>query len=113
MADPQTLIRTMAKFLKKIRTSSMSTVGLTCFAILLYGYLSFTALQGPYGIFQRIRIDNQMIELERELSRLQSEIDRMENLTHRLSDDYLDLDLLDERARIVLGYVGADELIIE
>ena len=36
----------------------------------------------------------------------------MRNLTRRLSDDYLDLDLLDERARDVLGLVRADELII-
>jgi cell division protein FtsB len=36
----------------------------------------------------------------------------MENLTHRLSDTYLDLDLLDERARNVLGLVRADEIVI-
>ena len=37
----------------------------------------------------------------------------MENLTRRLSDSYLDLDLLDERARDVLGYVRADEIVIQ
>jgi cell division protein FtsB len=36
----------------------------------------------------------------------------LQNLTHRLSDDYLDLDLLDERARMVLGYLRADEVTI-
>jgi cell division protein FtsB len=36
----------------------------------------------------------------------------MENLTTRLSDDYLDLDLLSERARDILGYVRADEIVI-
>lgn len=36
----------------------------------------------------------------------------MRNLTHRLSDEYLDIDLLDERARDVLGLVRADEVII-
>ena len=37
----------------------------------------------------------------------------MQNLTHRLSDEYLDLDLLDERAREVLGLIRSDEIIIE
>ena len=32
--------------------------------------------------------------------------------TRRLSDEYLDLDLLDERAREILGYVRADEVIL-
>ena len=36
----------------------------------------------------------------------------MENKTARLSEDYLDLDLLDERVRAVLGYIRADEILI-
>jgi cell division protein FtsB len=36
----------------------------------------------------------------------------MRNKTLRMSDGYLDLDLLDEQARDVLGYVRADELVI-
>ena len=36
----------------------------------------------------------------------------MSNLTHRLSDDYLDIDLLDQQARDVLGYMRADEIVI-
>ena len=39
-------------------------------------------------------------------------IGKMANLTHRLSDDFLDLDLLDERAREVLGTVRPDEIVI-
>ena len=36
----------------------------------------------------------------------------MENLTKRMSDDYLDLDLVDEQARKVLGMVRSDEIVI-
>ena len=35
-----------------------------------------------------------------------------ENKTHRLSDDFLDLNLLDQQARDVLGMVRADEVVI-
>ena len=47
-----------------------------------------------------------------ELTALQAEVAGMENLTHRLSDDFLDLDLLDEQARDVLGLIRADEIVI-
>ena len=50
--------------------------------------------------------------LQRQLDTLESEVARMENLTRRLSDEYLDLDLLDEQARDVLGLIRADELVI-
>ena len=50
--------------------------------------------------------------LARELASLEARVARMENLTTRLSDDYLDLDLLSERARDILGYVRADEIVI-
>ena len=42
----------------------------------------------------------------------QADVTRMQNLTRRLSDDYLDLDLLDERAREVLGLLRADEILL-
>jgi cell division protein FtsB len=50
--------------------------------------------------------------LTQELAALQMQVDRLENLTRRLSDTYLDLDLLDEQARDMLGMVRADEIVI-
>ena len=43
---------------------------------------------------------------------VRAEVARMENLTKRLSDDYLDVDLLDEQARSILGVIRADEIVI-
>jgi len=37
----------------------------------------------------------------------------MYNLTRRLSDTYLDLDLLDQHARSILGMIRADEIVIQ
>ena len=69
-------------------------------------------MQGDYGLFRRAEIMAERTTLERELATLDAEVARMENLTHRLSDDYLDLDLLDEQARDVLGLIRADEIVI-
>lgn len=75
-------------------------------------YFTFAAVQGDFGLFRRVEITAEAEELQRQFVIVQAEVTRMENLTHRLSDDYLDLDLLDEQARSVLGMVRADEIVI-
>ncbi|MDO7631942.1 MAG: septum formation initiator family protein [Loktanella sp.] len=81
-------------------------------AILLGLYFAFAAVQGDYGVFRRSEILAEKRALEDELVLVQAEVTRMENLTHRLSDTYLDLDLLDQQARDVLGLIRADEIVI-
>jgi len=76
-------------------------------------FFAFHALQGEYGLFALIQADNRAAELKIELAEVQMKRAEAENRTRRLSDDYLDMDLLDERARIVLGYARSDELLIE
>jgi cell division protein FtsB len=63
-------------------------------------------------LFRRVEITAEAEELQKQLRQVQADVARMENLTRRLSDDYLDMDLLDERARSVLGMVRADEIVI-
>jgi len=75
-------------------------------------YFTFAAVQGDFGLFRRAEIVAESEDLRAQLASVQAEVARMENLTKRLSDDYLDLDLLDERARAVLGMVRADEIVI-
>ena len=64
-------------------------------------------------MFRRIQANAQAIELEKYLDTLQVKVFEMENKTLRLSDNFLDLDLLDERARKVLGLARPDEIIID
>ncbi|GHF50373.1 FtsB family cell division protein [Seohaeicola zhoushanensis] len=78
----------------------------------LGAYFTFAAVQGDYGVFRRVEISAEASELKRELADLKAQIAEAENLTRRLSDDFLDLDLLDQQARSVLGYLRSDELVI-
>lgn len=90
-------------------------VGVTLAAgvILVIGaYFTFAAVQGDFGVVRRVQIIAEKQELTAERDRLRTEVARMENLTRRMSDNYLDIDLLDERARDVLGYVRADEIVV-
>ncbi|RJL18353.1 FtsB family cell division protein [Paracoccus siganidrum] len=91
---------------------SIGTIVFFVLTFLLGLYFAFAAVQGPSGILRRVQIESETAELQAERDRLKAEVDEMRNLTRRLSDDYLDLDLLDERAREVLGMIRTDEVIL-
>ncbi|MGM0585894.1 MAG: FtsB family cell division protein [Pseudomonadota bacterium] len=80
-------------------------IGATC-------YFAYAALQGDTGLVEQVRLEREKARLETRLAELQAERREMENLNRRLSERYLDLDLLDERARKVLGHIRDDEIVI-
>ena len=102
--------RGTAELMQKRR--SFSGLILPIGLLFIGAYFTFAAVQGDYGLFQRMQVEAERDRLQDELARLEDQVARMEILTHRLSDDYLDLDLLDERVRSVLGYVRPDELVL-
>ena len=75
-------------------------------------YFAYSAVQGDTGLVELMRLNREEARLELELAGLRADRAEMENLTHRLSESWLDLDLLDERARDVLGHVRMDEIVI-
>lgn len=90
-------------------------IGGMCYYVLAFtlgGYFMFAAIQGDFGVFRRVQISAETQDLITERDQLTAELAQIKNLTHRLSDGYLDLDLLDQQARDVLGYVRADEIVI-
>lgn len=79
-------------------------------AFMLASYFTFAAVQGEYGVFRHVRLEAEMHRLTAERDQLRTELATLKNKTHRLSDGYLDLDLLDEQARKVLGLMRTDEV---
>lgn len=75
-------------------------------------YFTFAAVQGDYGVLRQAQTADEMQGLTAERDKLAAELDGLKNLTRRLSDSYLDIDLLDEQVRSVLGYVRSDEIVI-
>lgn len=88
---------------------TFTLIGIT---ILACGYFTFAAVQGDYGLLRRVQIRAEAEALRAERDRLAAELAEVQNRTRRLSDAYLDLDLLDEQVRDVLGYVRGDEVVI-
>ncbi len=81
-------------------------------ALLAGGHFAVAAIQGDSGRFARIAILDEEESLKAELAELLVDVGKMENKVRRLSDHYLDLELLDERARVVLGYARDYEIIL-
>ena len=97
---------------KRVQRSFYRDLGIISFFVLAHIYLAFTALQGNNGLFARIQIEERISELRTELSEIDAQIAIMENKTKRVSDEFLDLDLLDELARERLGYIHPKDRII-
>ncbi len=75
-------------------------------------FFSYAALQGQYGLFRLFQVKAQESQLLTQLHALQDNRAQLANRTRRLSSQYLDLDLLDEQTRKVLGMARGDEIII-
>ena len=88
-----------------IELGSLVTITLTTV------YFSITALYGEYGLFTLFKKQIQEEHLLEYNSKLEMELREWENLTKRISSDYLDLDLLDEQARKILRVARSDEAI--
>lgn len=88
--------------------------GIVFFGIIfaLATYFTFASVQGNYGLFRRIQIVAEAESLRQERDGLSEQVATLRNKTRRLSDDYLDLDLLDQQAREMLGLARGDEVVI-
>lgn len=75
-------------------------------------YLSFHALNGERGIYAFLKQSRNLDASQQELARLATERKSLENNVHLLSNESLDLDLLDEQARRVLGKVDQHEIVV-
>lgn len=95
--------------------SGFRQVAVSLAYILLIGAIAVFAhsgLQGDHGLAALREAAAEERRLTAELEQLRRERAEVENRVLRLSDRYLDLDLLDERARAVLGLVRADEMVV-
>lgn len=96
----------------RIRWGQITTPAMYVFVIGVLVVFAQSGLEGEHGLAALHRANALERELTGELAEARAERERLQNLVRRIRPDYLDLDLLDERARAVLGYVRQDELVI-
>lgn len=75
-------------------------------------YFGYHAIEGDRGLYAYARLSNEVTLVQQALAETALDRRRMERRVALLRADRLDLDMLDEQSRSVLGVVRADELVI-
>jgi cell division protein FtsB len=92
------------------RRAVLTALGLYTFAALFIGYFAANAFSGNHGLRAQKDLDQQMTTMQGELARLKSEHAMWERRVALLRTDRIDPDMLDERARALLGFVDPRDL---
>lgn len=85
---------------------------LTVLSFLVFAYFAYHLLHGDRGYFANKGLQVKLVQAEQQLDAKKAERVALENRVRLLRPDSLDLDLLDERARVVLGFVRPQERVI-
>ncbi len=74
-------------------------------------YFTYAAIYGNFGLIYNIELEFKITELRKELNTLENNLIEIEKKTSKLQNN-LDLDLLDQQARSILGLIRNDEIMI-
>lgn len=91
----------------KIKNSSFLII-----CVLLFCYFSYHAINGERGVLKYIYLKQEISEAQKIAQNYKNQKLRLEDKVKLLSSSSLDLDMLEERARVVLNFAGTDEFII-
>ena len=82
------------------------------FSFALFVYFAFHLVHGEMGYFAMRGVNSKLSEAGVEYKDVKTHRVSVENRVKRLRPESLDLDMLDERSRAVLGFLDKDEIII-
>ena len=88
-----------------------SNVTTTVFLVLLITYFSFHVMSGERGLLAMAQLSNKVKDAREELDLVRAERLKLEHKVKLLSPNSLDLDMLDEQSRKILGYAKPKEKI--
>lgn len=74
-------------------------------------YLVFHAVSGDRGVLALFSESRRLEEVKTELAKVKAKHDYMEHKVQLMSDNSLDLDMLDEQVRRVLGMANKNEVV--
>jgi cell division protein FtsB len=94
------------------RRTILTALGLYVFAALFIGYFGVNAFTGAHGLRAQADLDKQLATMQGELTRLKAERVVWERRVSLLRSDKIDPDMLDERARALLGYVDPRDAVL-
>ena len=86
------------------RRAILTAIGLYLFAAAFIGYFAVNAFTGNHGLRAQADLDQQLAAMQAELATIKAERTVWERRVALLRSDRIDPDMLDERARSLIGY---------
>lgn len=84
----------------------------TFLGIVVVAYFCYHLFQGQRGVFAWMRLNSEVSKAEKYLEVVKAERTVLEKRVSLLYPDKMDPDMLDERARLMLGFARPDEVIV-
>jgi cell division protein FtsB len=94
------------------RRTILTVLGLYIFAALFIGYFGMHAFSGDRGLRAQQDLEQQLTAMKGELAGLKAERAHWERKVSLLRADRIDPDMLDERARALVGYIDPHDLVL-
>ena len=94
------------------RRAILTALGLYAFAALFIGYFGVNAFTGAHGLRAQADLDHALAHMQAELTGLKAQRKAWERRVSLLRSDRIDPDMLDERARALLGFADARDVVL-
>ncbi len=94
------------------RRTILTVLGLYIFAALFIGYFGMHAFSGDRGLRAQLDLEQQLTAMKGELDGLKADRAHWERKVSLLRADRIDPDMLNERARALVGYVDPRDLVL-
>ena len=95
------------------RRAILTALALYTFAALFVGYFGVNAFTGAHGLRAQADLEQQLAAMQTELGQLKAEHAVWDSKVRLLRSDSIDPDMLDERARELLGLADPrDEILL-
>jgi len=92
--------------------SKLQTSGFLMVCVMLFLYFLFYTINGERGLLKYFYLKKEIAQAQKIEDQYNRQKTELEGKVRLLSSSSLDLDMLEERARAVLNYVGTDEFVI-
>lgn len=79
---------------------------------ILFTYFLYHTISGKYGFVSYLNMKYELSTKTQQLNQQEKELSHYRNKVDRMQSSSLDIELLDEQARKILGYANKDEAVI-
>lgn len=94
------------------RHAILTAIGLYIFAAAFIGFFAVNAFTGNHGLRAQAGLELQLATMQRQLKAIKAERAVWERRVALLRSDKIDPDMLEERARALIGYADPRDLVM-